>query len=289
MIDHDDIGWLTELQPGHDEPAVLETARARRALLAHIELLRELDQRRRLRRGDGEGRAPRAVVERHARRDRGDGACGDEPATAVRRPSPSGSETGAGVVEAAAKAVSQPPAEARAAFVAASFPPGTDLEEMVGTETPAGVSAAMRERIAALREEAGGAAAEKIAAMEKVTENPRPPRTRSQREDEVIWGSGMNALLAGAGRTDVRAGVFALLATVPSVHVDEKAVAGGRKLLALKATYFSDGYVEELDVDAETGVPLQFIGGNPGEEPGVIVDYTVTRETAATYARGGNG
>jgi len=69
----------------------------------------------------------------------------------------------------------------------------------------------------------------------------------------------MDALLAGAGRKDVRAGVMTLVATIDAVTVTDE---GNR--LKLTNTDFGN-YAENLYVDAETGVPQKFVGGEPGK------------------------
>ena len=42
-----------------------------------------------------------------------------------------------------------------------------------------------------------------------------------------------------------------------------------------------------LIIDAETGIPITFIGSDPGQSPpGVVVDYQVSRVTTADIANG---
>lgn len=105
---------------------------------------------------------------------------------------------------------------------------------------------------------------------------PASPRTI---DDNRVWFGSMDALLAGAGRPDVRAGVMKLLAEMPKVKVTETA-----ETLTLTQTDFSDGYEETLVVDAKTGVPVKFFGGTHGKRPDVVVDYEIKRVTAANWA-----
>ena len=51
-----------------------------------------------------------------------------------------------------------------------------------------------------------------------------------------------------------------LLATIDTVKVTDEG-----ETLKLTATDFGDGYTENLYVDAETGVPQKFVGGEPGQ------------------------
>ncbi len=126
--------------------------------------------------------------------------------------------------------------------------------------------------------------AEKQRLANATTGTTRPPITPEQQENGSIWSNSMDAMTAGAGQPQVRAGVLRLLATVPSVSV-KRTVTDGRATLQLRQT-FPDGYVEQLVVDADTGLPVQLIGSDPGKTPGVVVTYTVTRLDAATLTQG---
>ena len=100
-----------------------------------------------------------------------------------------------------------------------------------------------------------------------------------------LWGNAMDALNAGAARPAVRAGVLHLLATVDSVTV-AKAEDGGRDVLVLTAALpGEDAYAERLTIDAATGMPLRFTGGEPGRAPSVTVTYDVSRVSVADVAK----
>jgi hypothetical protein len=107
--------------------------------------------------------------------------------------------------------------------------------------------------------------------------HPVLEQNKLQRDNRAWFGS-MDALLAGAGRADVRAGVMKILATMPKVKAAET-----EDTLTITQTDFSDGYEETLIVDAQTGIPRKFIGGNHGEAPSVTVDYEIKRVTAANW------
>jgi hypothetical protein len=81
----------------------------------------------------------------------------------------------------------------------------------------------------------------------------------------------------------VRAGVLRLLSTIDVVSV-EHTITDGRPTLDIRSHVFPDGYEERLIIDADTGMPIRFIGGDPGQAPGVVVDYQVTRVTTADIA-----
>jgi hypothetical protein len=86
----------------------------------------------------------------------------------------------------------------------------------------------------------------------------------------------MDALIAGAGRADVRAGVMKLLAMMPEVKVEP-----GDGVLRIRMTDFPDSYEETLVVDDDTGVIKEMIGGTHGKRPSVVVAYYVRRFTGA--------
>jgi hypothetical protein len=94
-------------------------------------------------------------------------------------------------------------------------------------------------------------------------------------DDNHIWGACVDAMAAGAGDKDVRAGVMALLATIPSVKVEDHGAT-----LDLRNTAVSIGYEETLTVDAKTGVLQKLVGGETGKA-GVAINYDVKRVNAS--------
>ncbi len=103
------------------------------------------------------------------------------------------------------------------------------------------------------------------------------PGVRSTRalDDNHIWGACLDALIAGAGDKQVRAGVMRLLATIPSVKVEDHGAT-----LDLRNTAVVPGYEETLVVDAHTGVIEKMIGANTGQRPSVTVTYDIKRVEA---------
>ena len=95
--------------------------------------------------------------------------------------------------------------------------------------------------------------------------------------DNWVWMACMDAITAGAGRSDVRAGVMRLLATIPTVEVTER-----DGMLEITATDYPADYRETMFVDAGTGILRRFEGGTAGERPGVVVTYVTRRVEAAS-------
>lgn len=107
-------------------------------------------------------------------------------------------------------------------------------------------------------------------------------------ENGMIWGNSVDALLAGAGDPQVRAGALKLLATVPQVQVTQSTL-NGQPTLVLSASLDSSKsgtYQEQLILNASTGVPEEMIGGNIGQTPGVTIDYTISRVTVSSIENG---
>ncbi|HEX3617008.1 MAG TPA: hypothetical protein VHU61_10750 [Solirubrobacteraceae bacterium] len=106
--------------------------------------------------------------------------------------------------------------------------------------------------------------------------------------DGMIWDNGMDALLAGAGNPQVRAGVLKLYAAIPQISTSDGTL-NGKPTLDVTASLLSSNsglYQEQLVLDANTGVPLEMIGGNKGQAPTVTVYYTVSRTTIAAVQNG---
>ena len=99
-------------------------------------------------------------------------------------------------------------------------------------------------------------------------------------DDNRIWIGAMDALIAGAGRADVSAGVMNLLSTIPAIH---SARVGDT--VTITNTDFPDSYQETLVVDARTGAIEKMVGGVAGQTPDVTVRYDVRRVTAADVLR----
>src|SRR5579875_217276 len=96
--------------------------------------------------------------------------------------------------------------------------------------------------------------------------------------DNYVWENSQDALVAGSGDPQVRAGVLRLIATLPDVTVTS-GTSGGRSTLVLTAgaDEVGAGYTEQLTIDADTGIPISFASGGPGHPLSVGVTYRVSR------------
>jgi hypothetical protein len=121
------------------------------------------------------------------------------------------------------------------------------------------------------------ASARDIAAKEKATGVPQVGNLY----DNWVWENSQDALIAGSGDPQVRAGVLRILATLPGVTV-ANGTSGTQPTLVLTAgsLELGYGYTEQLTIDADSGVPIQFVGGSAGA-PSATVDYRVSRVTLA--------
>lgn len=100
--------------------------------------------------------------------------------------------------------------------------------------------------------------------------------------DSSIWSNSLDALIAGAGRPDVRAGVLKILSTLPNVTVVDS-TTNGRPTLTLTETEegTSTPYVEALVIGAKDGVPVSMTG-TAQDTPSVSVTYQVNRVTLSS-------
>ena len=105
--------------------------------------------------------------------------------------------------------------------------------------------------------------------------------------DNWAWENSQDALIAGSGDPQVRAGVLRILATLPGVTVTG-GTSGGQPTLVLTAgtQELGPGYTEQLTINADTGVPIQSLGGQAGSPPAAIVDYAVSRVSLANLPSG---
>jgi hypothetical protein len=98
-----------------------------------------------------------------------------------------------------------------------------------------------------------------------------------------VWSNAYDALVSGAGKPEVRAGVLRLLAGLPTVTVTHTTSAGKPTLTVTN----DDGqYQETLVIGAEDGIPVSFHGVNTDGETSTTVTYQVSRVTLADVAAG---
>jgi hypothetical protein len=97
------------------------------------------------------------------------------------------------------------------------------------------------------------------------------------------WSNSLDALIAGAGRPDVRAGVVRILSTLPTVTVSDTTTDGKPTLTVSNTEVLSSGsYVESIVIGAKDGVPVKLYGGDEGKPLGVTINYQVSRVTLST-------
>jgi hypothetical protein len=112
--------------------------------------------------------------------------------------------------------------------------------------------------------------------------------------DNYVWEGCEDALVAGSGNPQVRAGVLRLVSALPDITVT-KGTADGQPTLTLAAGGGEFGgvgpqggtatYQEAITVNADTGIALKIVGGTPGQVD-VTVSYVVTRVSLADIAAG---
>jgi hypothetical protein len=129
------------------------------------------------------------------------------------------------------------------------------------------------------------AATAAVKLKEKLTHSPPEPGTLF---DNWAWENSQDAITAGAGDPQVRAGVLQILATLPGVTVTHGTSSDGQPTLVLTGGAYEvgTGYQEQLTVNADTGMPIEFVGGPPTGAPATQVDYQVARVTLSDVATG---
>ena len=318
VTEHDDLDWLAAEQPSTLPPDDDATADARTALLVHVRAERRAEVR-----PDPAPVARRAPERRWLRPSRVLALAAAAAVAIVAATAIPGSERVGGSLRVAAPPVEDAQAATLvrlATKVAAEPEPkgdatlvrrhhtfddgktmrGFDLYLDDGTYYYGSTMAELRQAIADDNDQGNGtqrAVAAAIAAPGRPAEEARmamvnatyaednPLQEGKLQQDNRVWFGSMDALLAGAGNPDVRAGVLVLVATLEKVTVAE-GERNGRQTLELANSDFTDGYVETLIVDAGTGVPVGFTGGVPGQVPGVTMVYDVDRVTTAKVAQG---
>jgi hypothetical protein len=118
--------------------------------------------------------------------------------------------------------------------------------------------------------------------------------------DNYVWENCQDALVAGSGNPQVRAGVLRLVSALPDIAVTH-GTADGQPTLTLTAGAAEVGYAgtglvnrkggtgtayqEAITINADTGIPLGFVGGSAGNVA-ATVSYVVTRVNLADIAAG---
>ena len=144
----------------------------------------------------------------------------------------------------------------------AALDPGTPYDFVAGkapSPFPAGLTSAQKKQYEVQR-----SASNKIAVVDY----------------NSTWSNSLDALIAGAGRPDVRAGVVRILSSLPTVTVSSTTTDGKPTLTVSNSEALSSGtYVETLVIGAKDGVPVRLTGGDAGQPISVTISYQVSRET----------
>jgi hypothetical protein len=107
--------------------------------------------------------------------------------------------------------------------------------------------------------------------------------------DSWVWSDATDALEAGAGNPQVRAGVLRLLSTVSGVVVTHGTLDGQPTLVVgdVIPDFNGNGTTEAaMTLNASTGIPLKYTDGAIGERPVTTTTYKVSRVTIADIAAG---
>ncbi len=139
---------------------------------------------------------------------------------------------------------------------------------------------------------AKGALIEKIKAVDKaqgikyVPPKPLTPEQQKEQADSFTWMNSLDALTAAPENAQVRAGVLAIMATMPDVTVTHTTTAG-QPTLTLADTWpnFSGSLVESLVINASTGLPVAIFNSGPGQ-PLNVTYYHARRVTLADIEAG---
>ena len=142
------------------------------------------------------------------------------------------------------------------------------------------------------RQIANQAVIEKLKAIDKergIKHAPPKPLTTEQKKeqtDSLIWMNSLDALTAAPENANVRAGVLAIMATMPNAKVTHTTTAGQPTLtLADNWPELTEGLVESLVINASTGSPVALFNNNPGQ-PLNATYYHTFRVTLADIEAG---
>ncbi|GAB3255937.1 hypothetical protein [Kineosporia babensis] len=126
------------------------------------------------------------------------------------------------------------------------------------------------------------ALAEHYKGYERPTEPPKGKELEAS-VDNSVWMNATDALTAGAGDPQVRAGVLRVLSTIHDVTVEETTTKGRATLtLNFGMSVFDDDSSQKLVVDAETAMPISSVVKS-GDATSVTT-YKVSRVTLADLA-----
>jgi hypothetical protein len=134
---------------------------------------------------------------------------------------------------------------------------------------------------------------EKLKAVDKarhikyVPPKPLTPEQQKEQADNFIWMNSVDALTAAPENAQVRAGVLAIMATMPNVKVTHTTTAGQPTLTLARSwpKLAEGGLVESLAINASTGSPIAMFNSDPGQ-PLNSTYYHASRVTLADIGAG---
>jgi len=133
-------------------------------------------------------------------------------------------------------------------------------------------------------------AGERAIYKEKHVKGSPPPFTAQRaREgaDNYLWNNSVDALSAGAGNPQVRAGVLRLLSTISAVTVTPSTTAGQPTLTLTAGPEAFGGSGEQiLTINARTGMPIKSVVPANGSLPRSVDTFRVYRVTMANIRVG---
>lgn len=117
-----------------------------------------------------------------------------------------------------------------------------------------------------------------------------PPATTADADgvvnlDNYVWENSMDAIVAGSSNPKVRAGVLRLLSTLPDITVKHGTTDGQPSVTIAAGGAESTAGQETWIINATTGIPIKFLGGDP-DKPDVTITYGVTRVSLADVESG---
>ena len=112
-------------------------------------------------------------------------------------------------------------------------------------------------------------------------------QVRAGGADNYLWIHSVDALTAGGGNPQVRAGVLRLISTISGVSVANSAT-GGQPTLTLTAgpEVFGGEGSQVLTVDARTGMPIKSVVNAGPDVPVSVETYQVSRVTLSQVKAG---
>lgn len=121
----------------------------------------------------------------------------------------------------------------------------------------------------------------------KAPKNPPTGKRLQELAGNYLWNNSVDALSAGAGSPQVRAGVLRLLSTIPEVTVQDS-TAGGQPALTLTAgpALFGGSSPQVLTVSARTGMPIKSAFAAQADVPSSVSTFQVSRLTLADVQAG---